>query len=160
METRRGFIIGVGAAAAELPLLAGCLSGGKARRYSVAILGDTHFDAEPATVYHSHYDGTNKHSQTHHEEFARNGEMWRKRCPRLLAASAELARSLTALDDGSYGKIVRAKGIVSGGDGKWLHFDYVPEEHEVREGAADVTGRFCVIGGELAEDRLKELFGV
>ena len=91
METRRGFIIGVGAAAAELPLLAGCLGGGKARRYSVAILGDTHYDAEPASVYHSHYDGSNKHSKIHHAEFARNGEMWRKRCPRLLAASAELA---------------------------------------------------------------------
>ena len=47
-----------------------------------------------------------------------------------------------------------------GVDGKWLHFDYVPEEHEVREGPADVTGRLCVIGAELKEEKLKELFGV
>ncbi len=94
LETRRGFIACVGAAAAELPLLASGLDGGKSGSYSVAILGDTHFDAEPASVYHSHYNESNKHAKIHHEEFARNGEMWRKRCPQLLAASAELARRL------------------------------------------------------------------
>ena len=84
---------------------------------------------------------------------------WGVETPKSFPAG-ELERILTAQDGGAYGKIVRAKGIVSGGDGKWLHFDYVPEEHEVREGAADVTGRVCVIGGELKEDKLKELFGV
>lgn len=74
--------------------------------------------------------------------------------------TAELERILTALDSGAYGQIVRCKGIVNSGDGKWLHFDYVPEEHEIREGAADVTGRLCVIGSALQENGLKELFGV
>lgn len=45
-------------------------------------------------------------------------------------------------------------------DGRWLHFDYVPEEHEVRFGTADYTGRLCVIGSNLKEDGLKQLFGL
>ena len=67
---------------------------------------------------------------------------------------------LSALDSGNYGQILRAKGIVPAENGIWLHFDYVPEEQEVREGAADYTGRLCVIGAELKEDALKELFGL
>ena len=91
-QTRRSFIAG----AATLPLVAGCwLRDGKAsRRYSVAILGDTHYDAEPESVYHSHYDESNKWAKVQHEEFRRNGEMWRTRCPQMLAASAELAHRL------------------------------------------------------------------
>ena len=65
---------------------------------------------------------------------------------------------LAALDSGDYGAILRAKGIVPAEDGKWIHYDYVPEEHEVRFGPADYTGRICVIGSELKEDKLKELF--
>ena len=72
----------------------------------------------------------------------------------------QLHRILTALDSGDYGKIVRAKGIVPDGEGKWLHFDYVPEEHEIRFGPADYTGRLCVIGSELDEERIASLFGV
>ena len=59
--------------------------------YSVSILGDTHFDAEPESVYHSHYDESNKWAKIQHEEFRRNGEMWRARCRELLASSARLA---------------------------------------------------------------------
>ena len=65
---------------------------------------------------------------------------------------------LAELDSGTYGTVLRAKGIVPCGDGKWLHFDYVPEEHEVRFGGADYTGRLCVIGSKLDEDALKALF--
>ena len=72
----------------------------------------------------------------------------------------QLHQILTALDGGDYGQIVRAKGIVPAGDGKWLHFDYVPEEHEVRFGPADYTGRLCVIGAHLDEHKLHELFGL
>ena len=64
------------------------------------------------------------------------------------------------LDSGDYGAILRAKGIVHSEDGKWLHFDFVPEEHQIRFGAADYTGRLCVIGAELKEDKLAELFGL
>ena len=87
--TRRGFLAGSSAAI--------CFAGSAAARpsgsgdYSVAILGDTHYDAEPESVYHSHYDESNKWAKVQHEEFRRNGEMWRERCPRLLKASAKLA---------------------------------------------------------------------
>ena len=73
---------------------------------------------------------------------------------------ADIDRILTALDSGDYGAILRAKGIVPAADGQWLHFDYVPQEHEVRYGAADYTGRLCVIGSQLKEDGLKTLFGL
>ena len=70
----------------------------------------------------------------------------------------ELAAALQALDTGDYGQVLRAKGIVAGTDGKWLHFDYVPGEVEVRTGAAGVTGRLCVIVAELKENALTSLF--
>ena len=73
---------------------------------------------------------------------------------------ADINRILTALDSGEYGAILRAKGIVPAADGQWLHFDYVPQEHEVRYGAADYIGRLCVIGSQLKEDGLKTLFGL
>ena len=57
-----------------------------------------------------------------------------------------------------YGIVLRAKGMVPAADGSWIHFDYVPGEAEVRTGAADVTGKFCVIGSGLKEDALKVLF--
>ena len=66
---------------------------------------------------------------------------------------------LTALDSGEYGKVLRAKGIVNGENG-WIEFDYVPEEHEIRAGHPDYTGRLCVIGAELEEGKLKTLFGL
>ena len=71
-----------------------------------------------------------------------------------------LEHILAELDLGGCGAILRAKGIVPAGDGTWLHFDYVPGEHEVRTGPADYTGRLCVIGADLKEDRLAGLFGL
>lgn len=72
----------------------------------------------------------------------------------------ELESALAKLSDEEYGAVLRAKGIVAGADGVWYHFDFVPEEYEVRTGSADVTGRMCVIGAQLAEDKIKALFGV
>ena len=73
----------------------------------------------------------------------------------------DLERILTALDGGEYGAILRAKGIVAAADGgQWLHYDFVPEEHQIRRGPADYTGRLCVIGSGLKEDKLQELFGL
>ena len=66
----------------------------------------------------------------------------------------------TLESDESYGNVLRAKGMVAGADGEWIYFDMVPEEHEVRTGAPEYTGRICVIGAELNEDRLAELFGL
>ena len=71
---------------------------------------------------------------------------------------AELTAALQALDTGDYGQVLRAKGIVAGTDGRWLHFDYVPGEVEVRNGPVGVTGRLCVIGAELKEEALTSLF--
>ena len=59
-----------------------------------------------------------------------------------------------------FGNVLRAKGMVAGVDGKWIYFDMVPGEHEVREGAPEYTGRICVIGAELNEQKLAELFGL
>lgn len=73
---------------------------------------------------------------------------------------ADIRRILAELDTGAYGAILRAKGIVPAEGGKWLHFDYVPQEHEVRFGAADYTGRLCVIGSKLDEGKLKTLFSL
>ena len=76
-------------------------------------------------------------------------------------SEGDLERILSALDSGEYGAILRAKGIVPAADGgQWLHFDFVPEEHQVRRGPADYTGRLCVIGAELKEAKLAELFGL
>jgi len=57
-----------------------------------------------------------------------------------------------------YGTVLRAKGMLPAADGSWIHFDFVPEEYEIRTGAADYTGRFCVIGAQLNEQKLAELF--
>ena len=74
---------------------------------------------------------------------------------------ADVRAALEALDDEArFGSILRAKGIVPLKDGKWLHFDYVPGEADLRYGPADYTGRLCVIGVKINEPALKELFGV
>ena len=71
----------------------------------------------------------------------------------------QIAYILDELDhEKEYGIVLRAKGMVPGTDGSWIHFDYVPGEAEVRTGAPDVTGKFCVIGSKLKEDALKALF--
>ena len=72
---------------------------------------------------------------------------------------AELNFALESLDSGELGAVLRAKGIVPGTEGQWFHFDYVPGEHQVRTGTADVTGRLCVIGSKLDEKAIAGLFG-
>ena len=71
----------------------------------------------------------------------------------------DIRAALSALEDEqSYGKILRAKGILPLTNGKWLHFDYVPGESDLRYGSADYTGRLCVIGTNINEEALKTLF--
>ena len=72
----------------------------------------------------------------------------------------ELSDILTALDEDTYGIVLRAKGIIPCAEGGWLHFDYTPGEQNIRKGAADFTGRLCVIGSKLDENGLKALFNV
>ena len=73
---------------------------------------------------------------------------------------AVLDEALTKLDGGEYGMILRAKGIVDGGDEGWLEFDMVPGEHEIRPSTPDVTGKLCVIGSKLNEAAIAALFGL
>lgn len=73
---------------------------------------------------------------------------------------AELSGILAALDGETYGAVLRAKGIIPCAEGGWIHFDYTPGEQNIRKGAADVTGRLCVIGSKLNEAGLAKLFGV
>ncbi|MCR4716128.1 MAG: GTP-binding protein [Lachnospiraceae bacterium] len=85
---------------------------------------------------------------------------WGKETPKKYS-DEEMEEILEELaQSGIYGGILRAKGIVPNNNGEWIHFDLTPGEYEVRHGEADVTGRICVIGTELKEDKLKELFGL
>ena len=98
------------------------------------------------------------HDHHHHHHADEVFTSWGVETPKTFTAQG-IDHILEELDSGEYGKILRAKGIVNGEDG-WLEFDYVPEEHDVRPGHPDYTGRLCVIGAELKEDALKTLFGV
>ncbi len=73
---------------------------------------------------------------------------------------AEIEQILTALDSGEYGMILRSKGMVPSGDGAWVYFDYVPQEHDIRQGNPEVTGKLCVIGADLKEEKIAALFRV
>ena len=105
---------------------------------------------------HDHHHHDHHHHDHHHadEVFTSWGvETTRK------FTKEEIENALAALSDSEkYGMILRAKGIVAGADGEWLHFDYVPEEASVRTGSAIVMGRLCVIGAKINEEALKALF--
>ena len=78
--------------------------------------------------------------------------------PKKYTAEA-IAEALKALEnEEEYGMILRAKGIVAGEDGQWIHFDYVPGEPDIRFGAAGVIGRLCVIGSKISEEKIAQLF--
>ena len=75
-------------------------------------------------------------------------------------STEDITNALKALEDEEkFGIILRAKGIVAGTDGKWIHFDYVPGEPDVRTGAAETIGKLCVIGSKIKEEAIAELFG-
>ena len=111
-----------------------------------------HHDGEECSCGHHHH---HHHGHDADEVFSNFGVETAKKFTR-----EELENSLSRLSSEEYGTVLRAKGIVAGADGTWFHFDFVPEEFEVRTGSADVTGRMCVIGAKLAEDKIKALFGV
>ena len=115
--------------------------------------------------HHHHHDGEecdDPHCGCHHHHHHADEVFtsWGVETVKTFTES-DLEHILSALDSGEYGAILRAKGIVPAADGgQWLHFDFVPEEHQVRRGPADYTGRLCVIGAELKEAKLAELFGL
>ncbi len=85
-------------------------------------------------------------------------ESWGMETPQKYSAE-EVERMLEALEDAdTYGFVLRSKGMLPSADGTWVHFDYVPGEPQVRTGAADVTGKICVIGSGLHQDNLEKLF--
>ena len=116
---------------------------------------------------HDHHDhcGCEGHDHHHHghEGHHHADEVftsWGKETPKKFTEEQVrgILEKLADEDSREYGIILRAKGIVPDENGKWLHFDLVPGEEEVRYGAAEYTGRICVIGSELKEDKLAELF--
>ena len=132
-----------------------------------------HDDDEDEHEHEHHHDHEHEHHHDedecddpncscHHHHHHHADEVftsWGKETPKPFT-QADIERILTALDSGEYGKILRAKGIVNGENSAWIEFDYVPEEHDLRVGHPDYTGRLCVIGAELKEDKLAELFGL
>ena len=113
---------------------------------------------------HEDHDGhEHGHCCHHHHHHGHDADevftSWGVETPKVFSEAAVRA-ALEALDSGKYGMILRAKGIVPGTDGQWIHFDFVPGEIDLRHGAAAVTGRLCVIGSKLDEQGVAQLFGV
>ena len=118
--------------------------------------------------HHHHHDenctcGCHDHDHHHHDHHGQHHAdevftSWGMETPNTYTAD-RMEEILTALDSGEYGVILRAKGMVPAGDGTWVYYDYVPEEHDIREGKPAVTGKICVIGSNLAEEKFAELFG-
>ena len=117
---------------------------------------------DPNCACHHHDDDEDEHEHHHHHHhhaddvFVSWGVETTKKFDQ-----AELANLLESLaEEHTYGAVLRAKGIVEGTDGKWIHFDYVPGEPDVRNGSAGVIGRLCVIGSGINKSALAALFGV
>ena len=108
-----------------------------------------------------HHDHDEEHEHHHHHHHADDVfTSWGRETAKQFTED-ELKEALKALDNAlEFGIILRAKGIVPTADGRWLHFDYVPGELEVRYGPADVIGKLCVIGSKIDEQAIAELFGV
>ncbi|MCM1499164.1 MAG: GTP-binding protein [Clostridium sp.] len=115
-----------------------------------------HHDGECGCGHH-HHDGEGHH---HHADDVFTS--WGRETPHQYAKAEmeEILQKLADSEHAEYGMILRAKGMVPCSDGGWLYFDLTPEEYEVRDGQPDVTGKLCVIGSELKEDKIAELFHV
>ncbi len=136
-----------------------------------------HHDEDEHDHEHHHHHDEDEHDHDHHHEHDENCTCgchdhdhdhhhhhadevftsWGMETPNVYSKE-EMENILTALDSGEYGAILRAKGMVPAADGTWIYYDYVPEEHEIREGKPAVTGKICVIGSKLDEEKLAVLF--
>ena len=113
-----------------------------------------HHDHEEHEHHHHDHEGHDHHHHHADEIFT----SWGMETPALYQRE-EIAHILEELDhEEVYGLVLRAKGMVAGADGGWIYFDYVPQESNVRDGKPGVTGKFCVIGSKLNEEKLTELF--
>ena len=108
--------------------------------------------------HHEHGEECGCGGHHHHHHADEVFTSWGRQTARIFT-DAQVKEALEALDTGKYGTVLRAKDIVAG-EGQWIYFDYVPGEGDVRHGAADVTGRLCVIGAQLDEQALEQLFGL
>lgn len=118
-----------------------------------------HYDENGVCSCGHHHD-EEEHGHHHHHHADEVFTSWGRETPRKYTKD-ELEKVLKTLSDSEeYGIVLRAKGMLPTADGTWLHFDLVPGEYEIRNGSADYTGRLCVIGSKLAEDKLAELFGL
>ena len=116
--------------------------------------------------HHHHHDGEcecgchhHEHEHEHHHHADEVFSNWGRETTKAFT-EAEICQALEAFDSGKYGTVLRAKGIVAGENGAWIHFDYVPEEVSVRTGGAEIIGRLCVIGAGIDADALSSLFGI
>ena len=114
--------------------------------------------------HHEHHHDHEEHEHHHHDHHGHHHAdevftSWGMETAKSYSKE-EIENILTALDSGEYGMILRSKGMIAGAEGTWFYFDYVPQEHDVREGKPEVTGKLCVIGSELKEEKIAELFGV
>ncbi len=117
-----------------------------------------HHDEEHHHDHDEHHCCGHHHDEHHHhadEVFTSWGVETTKKF-----TADDIRNALYQLEAGKFGTILRAKGIVAGVDGSWIHFDYVPEEMNVRTGSADVIGKLCVIGCDVDEAGIATLFGV
>ena len=120
-----------------------------------------HEDGECCCGHHHDHEGHDHHHHHADEVFTSVGiESPKKYDEAELKAILEKLSKVDADGDakGEFGRILRAKGIVPATEGEWFHFDLVPGEYEIRRGSADYTGRLCVIGAELDEDKIRGLF--
>ena len=120
---------------------------------------NSHHDEDEEEVhehYHHHHHHHHHHGHDADEIFESVGFETSKSY-----SDAELQQALDSLgDEERFGVVLRAKGILQATDGTWIHFDYVPGESEIRRGTAEVTGRLCVIGSQLHEKELREVFNI
>lgn len=107
--------------------------------------------------HHDHHHDHEHHHGHHHADEVFTS--WGKETTRKYTKEELVAALESLANEEAYGTVLRAKGIVAG-ENAWLHFDYVPEEPDVREGAADITGRLCVIGCQLNEEALAKIFKI
>ncbi len=117
-----------------------------------------HHDHDGECCHHDHDHEHHHHEGHHHADDVFTS--WGEETPNKYDKEALDAILKKLANTNEYGSIWRAKGMLPANDGTWMYFDLVPEEYEIREGNPDYTGRICVIGAELKEDALKELFNL
>ena len=122
-----------------------------------------HHEGEEHEHHHHHHEGE-EHEHHHHAHGHHHADeiftSWGKETIRTYTRE-EIEYILKELEqEEKFGTVLRAKGMVAGEDGNWIYFDMVPEDQEVRSGAPEYTGRICVIGSKLQEEKLEKLFGL